>query len=88
MFGLFDSDTSEEAPSDDKPCNVTGHDWPEWEDDPFSPSASSFQSGAHTLRVEQGQNRYCRKCDQYDSRKKLLGYIDVDRNGNLSVVNK
>lgn len=63
---------------DDKPCNVSGHRWGEWQDSPFSLSASGTRTGGHDLRIYQRQHRYCEKCDKYESRRKTLGYIDRD----------
>lgn len=65
-----------ESGEDSLACNVSGHNWTEWEDDPFAPHTSSIGSGVHDLHVYQGQHRECKKCDAYESRNKTLGYID------------
>lgn len=77
---LFSSDTDEEPDSgeSDKPCNVTGHDWSEWQDDPFSAHATSTGTRRHELHIYQGQNRTCRKCGKYDTRRKTLGHLGRD----------
>lgn len=74
-------------PMKQQPCNVSGHDWPEWEEDSFGPRTESAGLRSNKLRVYTGMDRNCKKCDQYDTKEKTIGYIKVDtKNEEIGVV--
>lgn len=86
LFGLFGSDDTEEHETDDKPCNVSGHDWPEWKVGSLGPYVRSTGFGSK-MKVYTTVTRNCRKCDKFDSKDKTIGYISVDeKNEEIEVV--
>jgi len=103
MWGLFsrllhgheeksrEAETSDEDPreqQDDRPCNVSGHDYENGETKLYGYFARdrSGLRGRPKFRVYKKELDYCRKCDGVQRQETTVGHVRVTENDELEVV--
>lgn len=85
-----ENDTDRTSPADEKPCNISGHNYEDGRTKlygTFARRRSGFTAGT-TFTIYRDYFNYCSKCDDFKKEKETLGKVSVDKDGNLSVKNQ
>jgi hypothetical protein len=77
-----------EEQQDDRPCNVSGHDYENGETKLYGYFARdrSGLRGRPKFRVYKKELDYCRKCDGVQRQETTVGHVRVTENDELEVV--
>jgi hypothetical protein len=82
LLDLFRSDSSgrDDNPgtqSNDKACNISGHDWQSAYSSDYYARSKTFKD--NVLRVKKKTHEKCRKCSNYQNNREWIGKVKIDK---------